>query len=122
MASTLYKLACGLALLAGATLVHGQDIQERTIRFGHLNNTDHPTSTGVKKFAELVAAKSGGKIKVQEYPASQLEECRCHNSPSFAVGTARAIANFGPACGETVHLILLWINHDFGHAHGRRVR
>ena len=23
-----------------------QDIQERTIRFGHLNNTDHPTSTG----------------------------------------------------------------------------
>jgi TRAP-type transport system periplasmic protein len=28
-----------------------QDIQERTIKFGHLNNTDHPTSFGVKKFA-----------------------------------------------------------------------
>ena len=25
-----------------------QDIQERTIRFGHLNNTDHPASMGVK--------------------------------------------------------------------------
>jgi tripartite ATP-independent transporter DctP family solute receptor len=59
------------ALLAGAP-AQAQDIQERTIRFGHLNNTDHPTSTGVKKFAELVAARSGGKIKVQEYPSSQL--------------------------------------------------
>jgi tripartite ATP-independent transporter DctP family solute receptor len=59
--------ASGLALPAAA-----QDIQERTIRFGHLNNPDHPTSTGVKKFAEIVAAKSGGKIKVQEFPSSQL--------------------------------------------------
>jgi len=59
--------AFGLALPAAA-----QDIQERTIRFGHLNNPDHPTSTGVKKFAEIVAAKSGGKIKVQEFPSSQL--------------------------------------------------
>lgn len=51
---------------------HAQDIQERTIRFGHLNNTDHPVSAGVRKFAELVAAKSGGKITVKEFPASQL--------------------------------------------------
>jgi len=60
-------LALGLALNAGA-----QDIQERTIRFGHLNNPDHPVSFGVKKFAELVAQKSAGKLKVQEFPASQL--------------------------------------------------
>src|SRR6476620_3707821 len=51
---------------------HAQDIQERTIRFGHLNNTDHPVSAGVKKFAELVAAKSGGKLTVKEFPANQL--------------------------------------------------
>ena len=49
-----------------------QDIQERTIKFGHLNNTDHPVSMGVKRFAELVAAKSGGKMKVQEFPSSTL--------------------------------------------------
>ena len=61
-----------LAVLGVALPAAAQDIQERTIRFGHLNNPDHPTSTGVKKFAELVAAKSGGKIKVQEYPSSQL--------------------------------------------------
>jgi len=60
--------AClGLAATAGA-----QDIQDRTIKFGHLNNTDHPVSLGVKRFAELLAAKSGGKLKVQEYPSNQL--------------------------------------------------
>ncbi|HRF07039.1 MAG TPA: TRAP transporter substrate-binding protein [Xanthobacteraceae bacterium] len=47
-------------------------VQERTIRWGHLNNTDHPLSWGVQKFAEIIAAKSGGKIKVREFPASQL--------------------------------------------------
>ncbi|MEO5669558.1 MAG: TRAP transporter substrate-binding protein [Ramlibacter sp.] len=59
-------------LLLSAFGATAQDIQERTIKFGHLNNADHPTSLGVKKFAEIVAAKSGGKIKVQEFPASQL--------------------------------------------------
>jgi TRAP-type transport system periplasmic protein len=64
-------LACAFisALAAGAS---AQDIQERTIKFGHLNNADHPTSLGVKKFAEIVAARSGGKIKVQEFASSQL--------------------------------------------------
>lgn len=61
-----------LGLVVANTVALAQDIQERTIKFGHLNNTDHPTSTGVKKFAELVAAKSGGKIKVTEFANSQL--------------------------------------------------
>jgi len=72
MKSKLIRLVAMLSLLATGGVALAQDIQERTIRFGHLNNPDHPTSTGVKKFAELVAAKSGGKIKVQEYPSSQL--------------------------------------------------
>jgi len=46
--------------------------QERTIKFGHLNNTDHPVSMGVRKFGEVLGAKSGGKLKVQEFPSSQL--------------------------------------------------
>jgi len=72
MKSKLIQLAAMLSLLVAGSAAVAQDIQERTIRFGHLNNTDHPTSFGVKKFAELVAAKSGGKIKVQEFAASQL--------------------------------------------------
>jgi len=61
-----------VTLFAAMPAANAQDIQERTIRFGHLNNTDHPVSAGVKKFAELVAAKSGGKMTVKEYPANQL--------------------------------------------------
>jgi len=72
MNSTLIRLVGMLALLVTGGVAVAQDIQERTIRFGHLNNPDHPTSFGVKKFAEIVAAKSGGKIKVTEYPSSQL--------------------------------------------------
>src|SRR6476469_3585366 len=62
-------------VVAGATLwtvpANGQ-FQERTIRWGHLNNTDHPVSLGVQKFAEVLAAKSGGKLKIREFAASQL--------------------------------------------------
>ncbi|MCR5867900.1 MAG: TRAP transporter substrate-binding protein [Aquincola tertiaricarbonis] len=66
-------LACLSALLAlPALTATAQDFQERTIKFGHLNNADHPVSAGVKKFAELLAAKTGGKMKVQEFPASTL--------------------------------------------------
>jgi tripartite ATP-independent transporter DctP family solute receptor len=61
-----------LTVLLAASSVGAQDVRERTIKFGHLNNPDHPTSLGVRKFAEIVAAKSGGKIKVQEFAASQL--------------------------------------------------
>jgi tripartite ATP-independent transporter DctP family solute receptor len=60
----------GAALFAGAA--SAQDVQERTIRWGHLNNTDHPVSFGVKKFAEILAAKSGGKLNIREFASSQL--------------------------------------------------
>ena len=72
MKSKLIRLTAMFSLLAAGGAALAQDIQERTIRFGHLNNADHPTSAGVKKFAELVAAKSGGKITVKEYLSSQL--------------------------------------------------
>ncbi|NNU43383.1 TRAP transporter substrate-binding protein [Ramlibacter montanisoli] len=72
MTPTTRRGFAGLALLVAAAAVGAQDVQERTIKFGHLNNPDHPTSLGVRKFAEIVAARSGGKIKVQEYPSSQL--------------------------------------------------
>src|SRR3954463_3455099 len=73
MSSRIFVALVASALgLAAATPSWSQDIQERTIRFGHLNNPDHPVSMGVKKFAELVAAKSGGKMQVKEFPSNQL--------------------------------------------------
>ena len=72
MTPKLIKMAATMGMVLASALASAQDIQERTIKFGHLNNTDHPTSMGVRKFAELVAAKSGGKIKVTEFASSQL--------------------------------------------------
>src|SRR3977135_4350102 len=68
--SVLSAAVFGGALFVSA--VSAQEVQERTIRWGHLNNTDHPVSFGVQKFAEVLAAKSGGKLKIREFPASQL--------------------------------------------------
>ncbi len=49
-----------------------QDIKERTIKFGVAGPENHPAVAGMKKFAESVAAKSGGKIKVQLFYNSSL--------------------------------------------------
>ena len=72
MKSILRSLAAAGLSLAFALPALAQGTPERIIRFGHLNNADHPVSFGVKRFAELLATKSGGKMKVQEYPASTL--------------------------------------------------
>ena len=69
------RIPARLALAAGLSLLLALPAaaqQERVIRFGHLNNADHPVSFGVKRFGEILAAKSGGKMKVMEFPASQL--------------------------------------------------
>jgi tripartite ATP-independent transporter DctP family solute receptor len=71
------RQAIVLAVLASALWMSpiagaADDIQERTIRWGHLQGEDHPLSDGVNKFAQLVEQKSGGKIKVREFPNSSL--------------------------------------------------
>lgn len=68
-ATAIAAAAAVIVLLTGPA---GAQVQDRTIRWGHLNNTDHPVSLGVQKFAEILAAKSGGKLKVREFAASQL--------------------------------------------------
>jgi tripartite ATP-independent transporter DctP family solute receptor len=61
-----------LAAFLFAAHVSAQDIQERTIRWGHLQPKDHPVSAGTNKFAQVVEQKSGGRIKVKEFPNSSL--------------------------------------------------
>jgi tripartite ATP-independent transporter DctP family solute receptor len=61
-----------LAFAQFALPARADDIQERTIKLGHFMNPENPISLGAKKFAELVSAKSGGKLKVREFPSGQL--------------------------------------------------
>jgi TRAP-type transport system periplasmic protein len=46
--------------------------QERTFKYALQNPKGHPLEMGATKFAELVAAKSGGKMKVTVYPGGTL--------------------------------------------------
>jgi TRAP-type transport system periplasmic protein len=60
-----------LALAAVAT-VGSAMAQDRTFKFALQNPKGHPLEIGAQKFAELVAAKSGGKMKVNVFPGGTL--------------------------------------------------
>ncbi len=59
------KTALATLALATLGLASAQDIRERTLKFGLNGPEGHPAVAGMKKFADAVAGKSGGKIKVQ---------------------------------------------------------
>lgn len=54
------------AAVVAAFAAGGATAQEHTIKFAHVVQAGAPISLGVQKFGELVAARTGGKIKVQE--------------------------------------------------------
>ncbi|MCM2251987.1 MAG: TRAP transporter substrate-binding protein [Ramlibacter sp.] len=64
------------ALAALAVSIFGpvaaQDIHERTLKLGLQNPKGHPAVMGAERFAEIVAAKSGGKLKVTLFPGGVL--------------------------------------------------
>jgi TRAP-type transport system periplasmic protein len=53
-----------LLAVAALAVVGAASAQERVIKFGLNGPEGHPAVAGMKKFAETVAAKSGGKMKV----------------------------------------------------------
>jgi tripartite ATP-independent transporter DctP family solute receptor len=63
-------LLTALALPAG--MAQAQDVQSRTIKLAFLPTSDHPIGLGAKRLAELVAEKSGGKMKVRPFPGGTL--------------------------------------------------
>jgi tripartite ATP-independent transporter DctP family solute receptor len=66
------KSLIAVAAFAAFGAATAQDIKERTIKFAANAPEGHPAVAGMKKFAELVAAKSGGKMKVQLFLAGVL--------------------------------------------------
>ena len=67
------RLILGLAIAAGSTAAAlAQDIKERNMRLGHLVPPDHVLAKGAQRFIELVGAKSGGKLKIKEFPGATL--------------------------------------------------
>lgn len=61
--------AVTVATLAATGLAQAQ---ERSFKFALQNPKGHPLEIGAQKFAELVAAKSGGRFKVNVFPGGTL--------------------------------------------------
>jgi len=60
------------AMLGIAPTLHAQEVKERNLRFAFSLAKDHPLGTGAQKFADAVAQKSGGKMKVTLFPSAVL--------------------------------------------------
>lgn len=66
------KLLTTILVAAAALTAGGAMAQEKTIKFAFQNQKDHPQAQGAQRFADLVAQKSGGKLKVNLYPGGVL--------------------------------------------------
>ena len=66
----MFKRRTLVTLVAGALLAAAPafaQFQERTIKFTNGVNEDHPVGVGVKKMQEVLAAKTGGKMKINAF-------------------------------------------------------
>ena len=72
MKRLMIKTLLATAALAVCGLASAQDIKERSFKLAQQNPKGHPLVTGAEKFAEIVAAKSGGKIKINLFPGGVL--------------------------------------------------
>ncbi len=66
------------ALVLSLSGAASAQVAERTVKFGTQNPKGHPITMGMEKFAEIVEAKSGGKIKVNTFPSGQLGNDQAH--------------------------------------------
>jgi tripartite ATP-independent transporter DctP family solute receptor len=66
---TAVAAVCGVMFVAGAAQAQ---VREQSFRWTTANPDGHPIPAGGKKFAELVAAKSGGKMQVKVFPGGVL--------------------------------------------------
>ncbi len=66
------KTLVAVAAIAAFGGAAAQDIKERAFKLAQQNPKGHPVVMGAEKFAEIVAAKSGGKIKINLFPGGVL--------------------------------------------------
>jgi tripartite ATP-independent transporter DctP family solute receptor len=72
MKRLMLKTIAAAVAVAAFGVASAQDIKERTFKFATQNPEGHPLVMGMHKFADVVAAKSGGKLKVNLFPGGVL--------------------------------------------------
>ena len=66
----LIVMIAGLALTLPSAA--GFAAEQYTLRIGHVLDAEHPQHIGAVRFAQVAAEKSGGRIKINVFPNSQL--------------------------------------------------
>lgn len=90
---------------------------EVTLSLNHVGATTHPYQYGSERFAELVSEKTGGRITVEVYPASQIAsgakaiEFVQMGTLDIALESTMAAENFIPEIG-VLNLPFLFENAD----------
>jgi C4-dicarboxylate-binding protein DctP len=100
-------VAAGLAAPAWA---------QQTVRLGHLFPATHFEGQGLTKLAEMIGQKTGGKIKVEVFPASQLgsekEQTEQVRSGALHIhSSGGSIQQYVPEL-QLIGLPGLWKSHD----------
>ena len=111
----LSTLAVSMAMIATVSLgalhsAHAADFKDRQIKVSHVVPKDHPFQVGLEKYAEIVAAKTEGKMKMRGYPDGQLgAELASITSAQAGVlemalvstaATASVVKEFGKLCSN----------------------
>lgn len=118
--------------------VSGEDgFPEMNISLAHSAATSHAHNTAAEKFAEIVSEKTGGKVTVTVYPASELgdqpaliESCYTDGDVDMVIASQSNMATYMPKLNalaapflfdsyEHAHkvmddYVLDWINEDVG--------
>jgi tripartite ATP-independent transporter DctP family solute receptor len=111
----LFAALAGMAL-AAASAASGQ--QPITLRIGHNTPVGTPTDIGVKRFAQVVGERSGGKIVIKDYPAGQIgnEQQMIEGLQVGTIDMAGIIgATFGNVVPEYNVLGILYVFRDLDH-------
>ena len=106
MKRLLLKSIVAAIAIAGCGLASAQDIKERTLKFGLNGPEGHPAVPGMKRFAEAVAAKSGGKIKVNLFLNSTLGSDQAVVSAMKGGTVEMAVMNSGILASEAKELAI----------------
>jgi tripartite ATP-independent transporter DctP family solute receptor len=92
-------LRAALAIIILLGLVSPSPAQVVTLKLATIVGNDNPFTTSAYKFKEIAEAKSGGKIKVEVYPAGQLTKNEIVAIEGMQLGTVDIAAVSLPSAG-----------------------
>lgn len=114
--SLLALAGCGSSSTQGNAAAYTKE-NPLIVKFSHVTTADSPKGKASTKFAELLAEKTGGKVKVEVYPSSQLygdkdelEALQAGNVQVIAP-SATKLVGFNPAF-QVVDMPFLFKNHE----------